>query len=372
MEEESRRPEGWSCAPRSIIGNGNKQRPPTLLVTFLQPEGGCMHHLALMNCHEHLLAQKLFETSRSKQLSFRCSLPFLFLSRFENLRLRVIKRLSYALTTRFFCTFFSLFFFLSLSYLRICFLFFVLAQDWISLSLMISKNFFRSIDTQYRKRYCGYCALPVVSQDRNVSVRCATRTMHHESPCFLSVCHARTHFRERSSNLVYHPHQPFFRTMDHFFHMWDSFWRYFVSKYSEREKVRARKRRNERKTQLPRLSGISPWGNSNVTVEYTSIISFFPIRSILGFVSREKEKTWSDAFLKASNARFFNRFALFFFPCLLLFLFHCCRHEKYRYWCIGEGTGGEGWGGGEVRRCFSSAIYHACRKSESLRAPHIS
>lgn len=85
VEEESRRPEGWSCAPRSIIGNGNKQRPPTLLVTLLQPEGGCMH-LALMNCHEHLLAQKLFETSRSKQLSFRCSLPFLFLSaaRFEN------------------------------------------------------------------------------------------------------------------------------------------------------------------------------------------------------------------------------------------------------------------------------------------------
>lgn len=85
VEEESRRPEGWSCAPRSIIGNGNKQRPPTLLVTLLQPEGGCMH-LALMNCHEHHLAQKLFETSRSKQLSFRCSLPFLFLSaaRFEN------------------------------------------------------------------------------------------------------------------------------------------------------------------------------------------------------------------------------------------------------------------------------------------------
>lgn len=55
-------------APRSIIGNGNKQGPPTLLVTLPRPKGGYMH-LALMNCHEHLLAQKLFETSRSKQLS---------------------------------------------------------------------------------------------------------------------------------------------------------------------------------------------------------------------------------------------------------------------------------------------------------------
>lgn len=55
-------------APRSIIGNGNKQGPPTLLVTLPRPKEGYMH-LALMNCHEHLLAQKLFETSRSKQLS---------------------------------------------------------------------------------------------------------------------------------------------------------------------------------------------------------------------------------------------------------------------------------------------------------------
>lgn len=110
-------------------------------------------------------------------------------------------------------------------------------------------------------RDIGYCAL--LWFHRIVTFQCATRTTHHESSCFLSVCHARTHFRERSSNLLYHQHhsQPFFRTMDRFFHMRGSFWRYFVSKYSEREKVRARKRRNERKTQLPRLSGIFPWGN---------------------------------------------------------------------------------------------------------------
>lgn len=62
-------------APRSIIGNGNKQGPPTLLVTLPQPKGGYMH-LALMNCHEHLPAQKLFAKLHVReQLSFR-SLSF--------------------------------------------------------------------------------------------------------------------------------------------------------------------------------------------------------------------------------------------------------------------------------------------------------
>lgn len=146
-------------APRSIIGNGNKQGPPTLLVTLPQPKGGYMH-LALMNCHEHLLAQKLFETSRSKQLSFR------FLSSPSRLgiweQLRIIKRLSYALTTAnsFPLLFFArfppfLFFFFPISES----IFFSFLHKIQSLYPRYRRILFdRSIDTRYRKRYWILCS----------------------------------------------------------------------------------------------------------------------------------------------------------------------------------------------------------------------
>lgn len=114
-------------APRSIIGNGNKQGPPTLLVTLPQPKGGYMH-LALMNCHEHLPAQKLFAKLHVReQLSFR-SLSF------SIIEVRSLRTASVLLND-----------------ISIIFFSFV-AQDWIPLS-SISKNSFRSIHTSYRKRY---------------------------------------------------------------------------------------------------------------------------------------------------------------------------------------------------------------------------
>lgn len=126
-----------------------------------------------------------------------------------------------------------------------------------------------------------------LSQDRNVSVRCAARTMHHQSR--LTTFLPRTHFRERSSNLLYH------QLPNAFFAQWTvsfiyeiasgdiSFRKYSVRDKKERERERVRKRRNERKTQLPRLSGIFPWGNSNVTVEYTAYLHYILLQFDLSY-----------------------------------------------------------------------------------------
>lgn len=202
-------------APRSIIGNGNKQGPPTLLVTLPQPKGGYMH-LALMNCHEHLPAQKLFAKLHVReQLSFR-SLSF---SIIEVRGLRTASVLLNDINNSF--PPFLFFFFLS-PHLRIYFLFVRCAR--LNPSILDIEEFL-SIDPAI-VRDIGYCCSPMcsrLSQDRNVSVRYAARTMHRQSrltTTFLpfrlprSCTFSRTSIIEPSVSSL---PQPFFRTMDRFF-----------------------------------------------------------------------------------------------------------------------------------------------------------
>lgn len=320
-------------APRSIIGNGNKQGPPTLLVTLPQPKEGYMH-LALMNCHEHLLAQKLFETSRSKQLSFR------FLSSPSRLgiweQLRIIKRLSYALTTAnsFPLLFFArfppfLFFFFPISES----IFFSFLHKIQSLYPRYRRILFdRSIDTRYRKRYWILCSSTVPVFHRIVTFQLGAQLAQCTTSralllFFLVHIFANDH---RTFCIISTTPQRFFRTMDRFFHIWDSFWRYFVSKIfsqrQERERERVRKRRNERKTQLPRLSGIFPWGNSNVTVEYTAYLHYILLQFDLSYsqlylVGEKVDMVWHSQsekrqILQPIRAIFLSMLPLIFIPLL--------------------------------------------------------
>lgn len=242
-------------APRSIIGNGNKQGPPTLLVTLPQPKGGYMH-LALMNCHEHLPAQKLFAKLHVReQLSFR-SLSF---SIIEVRGLRTASVLLNDINNSF--PPFLFFFFLS-PHLRIYFLFVRCAR--LNPSILDIEEFL-SIDPAI-VRDIGYCCSPMcsrLSQDRNVSVRYVARTMHRQSrlsTTFLpfrlprSCTFSRTSIIEPSVSSL--PPNPFFAQRTVSFAYETASWRYFVSKIFSRRQERDRKsEKNERKTQLPRLGG---------------------------------------------------------------------------------------------------------------------
>lgn len=354
-------------APRSIIGNGNKQGPPTLLVTLPQPKGGYMH-LALMNCHEHLLAQKLFETSRSKQLSFR------FLSSPSRLgiweQLRIIKRLSYALTTAnsFPLLFFArfppfLFFFFPISES----IFFSFLHKIQSLYPRYRRILFdRSIDTRYRKRYWILCSSIVPVFHRIVTFQLGAQLAQCTTSralllFFLVHIFANDH---RTFCIISTTPQRFFRTMDRFFHIWDSFWRYFVSKIFSQRQERVRKRRNERKTQLPRLSGIFPWGNSNVTVYRIPPLYPFTIRSILSSaLSRGRKNRHGLTFSKretpdsSTDSRHFSFHAS-------SYLFHCCRHEKYLLMYRRRNWGGDAFLRQFITRAgslnlFEHLIYHS-------------
>lgn len=261
-------------APRSIIGNGNKQGPPTLLVTLPQPKGGYMH-LALMNCHEHLPAQKLFAKLHVReQLSFR-SLSF---SIIEVRGLRTASVLLNDINNSF--PPFLFFFFLS-PHLRIYFLFVRCAR--LNPSILDIEEFL-SIDPAI-VRDIGYCCSPMcsrLSQDRNVSVRCAARTMHRQSrlsTTFLpfrlprSCTFSRTSIIEPSVSstppTLFSHNGPFLSRMRQLLGG-ISFRKYSVGDKKEIE--RARKTKGKHSCQD--LVGIFPWGNSNVTV-YTSIISFY-------------------------------------------------------------------------------------------------
>lgn len=267
-KQEARR----MLAPRSIIGNGNKQGPPTLLVTLPQPKGGYMH-LALMNCHEHLPAQKLFAKLHVReQLSFR-SLSF---SIIEVRGLRTASVLLNDINNSF--PPFLFFFFLS-PHLRIYFLFVRCAR--LNPSILDIEEFL-SIDPAI-VRDIGYCCSPMcsrLSQDRFSQVR----SSHNAPPVapyyyfssfpLATLVHIFANLDHRTFCIITPPtlfshNGPFLSRMRQLLGG-ISFRKYSVGDKKEIE--RARKTKGKHSCQD--LVGIFPWGNSNVTV-YTSIISFY-------------------------------------------------------------------------------------------------